>query len=63
MCAYGQRYITTKLVTITNNKVYEKRADLIGEILNMPYKKLENMEEGGLHAVLNNDTETYIQVY
>lgn len=33
MHAYGQRYTTTKLVTLTSNTVYEKRADLIGEIL------------------------------
>lgn len=57
MYAYGQRYISTKLVSLTNSMVYEKRTDLIGEILNMPYQKLENMEEGRLHAVLNNDTE------
>lgn len=38
MYAYGQRYTTTKLVTLTSNMVYEKRADLVGEILNLPIK-------------------------
>ncbi|KAF6582673.1 cyclic peptide export ABC transporter [Paenibacillus sp. EKM211P] len=57
MYAYGQRYISTKLVASTNNMVYEKRIEIVGKILNMPYQKLENMEEGKVHTVLNNDTE------
>ncbi|MDT8977097.1 cyclic peptide export ABC transporter [Paenibacillus sp. chi10] len=58
MYVYGQRYISTKLVILTNNLVYDKRTELIGKILKTPYEKLERMEDGRLHAVLNNDTET-----
>lgn len=58
MYVYGQRYISTKLVTLTNNYVYDKRTELIGLILKTPYEKLERMKDGRLHAVLNNDTET-----
>lgn len=57
MYVCGQRYISTKLVTLTNNLVYEKRTELIGKVLKTPYEKLEQMEDGRLHAVLNNDTE------
>lgn len=57
MYVYGQRYLSTKLVALTNNLVYVKRTELIGNILKTPYEKLERLEDGRLHAVLNNDTE------
>ncbi|SDD50623.1 putative ATP-binding cassette transporter [Paenibacillus sp. CF095] len=53
----GQRYISIKLVKLTNNLVYEKRMTLIKRILRMPYEYMERIEDGRLHAVLNNDTE------
>lgn len=57
MYVCGQRYISSQLVILTNNLVYDKRMELIGKILKTPYEKLERMEDGRLHAVLNNDTE------
>lgn len=57
MYVYGQRYISTRLVALTNNMVYEKRTELIGRILKTPFEKLEKIEDGRLYAVLNNDTE------
>ncbi|APO47208.1 hypothetical protein BS614_26250 [Paenibacillus xylanexedens] len=57
MYVYGQRYISTRLVALTNNLVYEKRSELITRILKTPYEKLEKIESGRLYTVLNNDTE------
>ncbi|GEC88345.1 cyclic peptide export ABC transporter [Brevibacillus brevis] len=57
MYVCGQRYIRTKLVTMTNNLVYEKRTDMIQKILRTPFYKMEAIADGRMHAVLNNDTE------
>lgn len=57
MYVYGQRYISIRLITLTNNLVYEKRMELVKSILKTPFEKLERFEDGRLHAVLNNDTE------
>lgn len=57
MYVFGRRYISIELVKLTNNLVYEKRTELIRKILKTPYEKLEQLEDGRLYAVLNNDTE------
>ncbi len=53
---YGQKLVRTKLITITNNLVYTKRIKLINKILESSYQDLEQLENGKIHAVLNNDT-------
>jgi ABC-type siderophore export system fused ATPase/permease subunit len=53
-----QKYIRTRMVTITNELVYSKRMVLVQEILKTPFHRLENLENGKIHAGLNNDTET-----
>lgn len=55
---YGQRLVRVKLLTLTNDVVYNKRIHLINQILNAPYEKIEQLENGKIHAGLNNDTET-----
>ncbi|MCX8130379.1 MAG: cyclic peptide export ABC transporter [Clostridia bacterium] len=54
---YGQRLIRTRLISITNNMVFEKRIELISKVLKADYSKLEAVGDGKLHACLNNDTE------
>lgn len=53
----GQKLISTKMVKIANNLVFEKRMDLINKILNSRFYKIETLEDGKIQAALNNDTE------
>ncbi|MEH7040806.1 peptide ABC transporter [Bacillus pseudomycoides] len=53
----GQKIVRSKLITITNHIVYEKRLALINRALNTSYSQLESLENGSLEATLNNDTE------
>lgn len=55
---YGQRLVRVRLLKITNNIVYEKRVTLINEIQDASFEKIQSMEDGKIHAGLNNDTET-----
>ncbi|NOU63261.1 cyclic peptide export ABC transporter [Paenibacillus sp. LMG 31461] len=54
----GQRLVRVRLLKITNQIVYEKRITLIKEIQEAPYEKIQRLEDGKIHAGLNNDTET-----
>lgn len=56
--AIGQKLVRTKLICLTNNLVYQKRLELINSILHTSYQKFEEIEDGKVHAGLNNDTET-----
>ncbi|HEX3045781.1 MAG TPA: cyclic peptide export ABC transporter [Bacillota bacterium] len=55
---FGQKLVRTRLVRLTNQIVYQKRAELITKLLNTSYQRLEQYEEGSVQTVLNNDTET-----
>jgi len=55
---YGQRLVRIRLLKLTNELVYDKRVFLINRILNASYEKIEQLENGKIHAGLNNDTET-----
>lgn len=55
---YGQRLVRIRLLKLTNELVYNKRVLLINKILNASYEKIELLENGKIHAGLNNDTET-----
>lgn len=55
---YGQRLVRTRLLEITNNIVYEKRVMLINKIQEASFEGIQNIEDGKIHAGLNNDTET-----
>lgn len=55
---YGQRLVRVKLLNITNNLVYEKRILLIDKILGASFEKIEQLDNGKIHAGLNNDTNT-----
>lgn len=55
---YGQRLVRIRLLKLTNELVYNKRVNLINRILNASYEKIEQLENGKIHASLNNDTET-----
>lgn len=54
----GQKLIQTEMVKLTGGLVYAKRTELIQKVLNAPYAKFEQMEEGNIHVGLNNDSET-----
>jgi putative ATP-binding cassette transporter len=49
--------VRKRLITLTNDLVYEKRMEIINIILKAPYDKVEALEEGKISAGLNNDTE------
>lgn len=53
----AQKLVRTKLITLTNELIYEKRLDLLDKILNTPYEKIEQMEFERVQTTLNNDTE------
>lgn len=55
MCAM---LVRKRLIAITNQVVYDKRVQIIEQLLNTPYDSFENIENGKIHAALNNDTET-----
>lgn len=50
--------VRKKLIAITSEVVYDKRIEIINNILKAPYDKFESLEDGKVHAALNNDTET-----
>jgi len=50
--------VRKKLISITSEIVYDKRIEIINNILIAPYDKFEALEDGKVHAALNNDTET-----
>lgn len=54
----GSKLISTKMVKIANNMIFQKRIYLVREILNSEYYNIEKMEDGKIQAVLNNDTST-----
>lgn len=54
----GQRMVRVRLLKLTNQWVYEKRVRLIEVIQDAPYEKIRSLEDGKIHAGLNNDTET-----
>lgn len=49
---FGQRFV------MTNQYIYSKRIYLIDKLLSSSYEKFEQIENGKIHAGLNNDTET-----
>lgn len=53
----AQKLVRTQLITITNNLIYEKRTQLINDILKNPYEKIEKIESERIQTTLNNDTE------
>ncbi|WP_434756638.1 cyclic peptide export ABC transporter [Paenibacillus amylolyticus] len=55
---FGQRIVRIRLLKLTNELVYTKRIQLINKILKSSYEKIEKLENGKIHAGLNNDTET-----
>jgi putative pyoverdin transport system ATP-binding/permease protein len=59
MYVYGQRIIRTKLAKLTSQIIYQKRVDLMNKILSTPYQSFSELEEGRIHASLNNDTEVF----
>ncbi|HEX9062378.1 MAG TPA: cyclic peptide export ABC transporter, partial [Clostridia bacterium] len=50
--------VRKRLITLTNRVIYEKRMNIIDKILKARYKNFSLLEDGSIHAALNNDTET-----
>jgi putative pyoverdin transport system ATP-binding/permease protein len=59
---FSQKFVRTKLISFTNNLVFDKRIILIDKILNSPFQDLENVDNGRIQAGLNNDPETVSHV-
>lgn len=57
MYVVSQKLLRSRLVTLTNQLVYEKRMELVEKLLQTSYTSLEGMEQGRIQATLNNDTE------
>lgn len=49
--------VRKKLILITSELVYDKRIQIINKLMQAPYDKFEALEDGNIHAALNNDTE------
>lgn len=49
--------VRKKLIVITSEVVYDKRIQIINKLMQAPYEKFEALEDGNIHAALNNDTE------
>jgi len=54
---FGQRLVRAKLITLTNEMVFQKRTELIDKILRSSYQNIETIEKERIYSVLNNDTE------
>jgi putative pyoverdin transport system ATP-binding/permease protein len=50
--------VRRRLITITNDLVFEKRMEITQKVLKASYDKIESLDDGKIHAALNNDTET-----
>ncbi|MCR8936164.1 cyclic peptide export ABC transporter [Brevibacillus laterosporus] len=57
MYVVSQKILRSRLVTLTNQLVYEKRMELVEKLLQTSYSSLEEIEQGRIQATLNNDTE------
>lgn len=53
----GQKLVRSKLIVITNEFVYQKRAFIIERLLSSSLDEFESIGEGKIQACLNNDTE------
>lgn len=49
--------VRKKLIVITSEVVYDKRIQIIDKLMQASYDKFEALEDGNIHAALNNDTE------
>ncbi|AYK09193.1 cyclic peptide export ABC transporter [Brevibacillus laterosporus] len=57
MYVVSQKVLRSRLVTLTNQLVYEKRMELVDRLLQTSFSSLEQIEQGRIQATLNNDTE------
>ncbi|MGG3873384.1 cyclic peptide export ABC transporter [Brevibacillus laterosporus] len=57
MYVVSQKVLRSRLVTLTNQLVYEKRMELVDKLLQTSFSSLEQIEQGRIQATLNNDTE------
>ncbi|MDN9008815.1 cyclic peptide export ABC transporter [Brevibacillus laterosporus] len=57
MYVVSQKILRSRLVTLTNQLVYEKRMELVEKMLQTSFSSLEQIEHGRIQATLNNDTE------
>jgi len=51
-----QRIVRMRLITVSNNVIYEKRGEISRVLLLAPYEKIEAIPPGEITAVLNNDS-------
>lgn len=54
---YCQGQLRTKLLKVVNSFVYTIRINLIDNLLNTPFSKMEQLKHENLIAILSNDTE------
>ncbi|WP_339807722.1 cyclic peptide export ABC transporter [Paenibacillus sp. FSL R7-0337] len=59
---FGQLIIRKRLILLANEAIYQKRKQLTASILNTSYQNMERLEQGKVHAGLNNDTEVISQI-
>ncbi|MGC5775215.1 cyclic peptide export ABC transporter [Paenibacillus pabuli] len=55
---FGQKFLRTKLIRMTNDSLFLKRKEITQMILNSRYQKIESFGREKIYPVLNNDTET-----
>lgn len=54
----GQKYIRTKLVSLTNSVLLNKREELISLLMGASYQQVEGIRKGSIYTALNHDMET-----
>lgn len=57
-----QKIVRTKMIITTNELVYDKRINLINNILNTVYFRFETIDREKFYSSLNNDTEALNEV-
>jgi cyclic peptide transporter len=51
------KWAQSKLITLTNDLVYDLRMKLLNRVLSTTFQKFEKIDSGRVYATLNNDTE------
>ncbi|KZN55559.1 hypothetical protein N474_01090 [Pseudoalteromonas luteoviolacea CPMOR-2] len=57
----GQKVVRTKVLSLTNQTIFNMRMGLVRRILSSPYHQIEKVERENIQTVLNNDAELISQ--
>ncbi|MFB0846521.1 cyclic peptide export ABC transporter [Paenibacillus oleatilyticus] len=55
---FGQKYIRSRLVGLTNSFLLQKREEMIGHLMNASFQRVESIHKSNIYTTLNHDMET-----